>query len=72
MDKQTLDHNKYDNIHILGNIVNNDYSLLAMNEMSKIVTKNLMYKFLGIRKRALYKGYSSFNLWLSKNECIHI
>lgn len=67
MNKNTLDNNKYQNIHILGNIVNNDYSLLAVNEMSKLITKNIMFNLVGIRKRALYKGYSSFNLWLSEH-----
>lgn len=29
------------------------------------MAQNVMYNNLGIRKKVLYQGYSSFNIWLS-------
>lgn len=69
--KHTLNHEKYENIHILGNVFNHIYSFSALNEMTKIMTQNIWFNSIGIRKRALYQGFSTFNLWLNDEECMN-
>lgn len=52
--RQTLSLSKYPNIYILGNVYNNTYNINSMNEMSKIIAKNVFYRAIGVRKKAIF------------------
>lgn len=40
--------------------------------MTKIMAQNIWLNSIGIRKRALYQGFSTFNLWLNDEECMNL
>jgi hypothetical protein len=52
---------------VVGNVVNNIYSMSAINEMSRVIAQNVFFSLMGIRKAVGYRGLSSFLVWVNQN-----
>lgn len=59
-------------MYILGNVVNNVYSLSSIEEMSKVITENVLNSIHKVNKKVLYNGESSINIWINEKECHYI
>ena len=54
--RHTLNNSKYENIYILGNVVENVYSVSAVESMSKVIAQNILNNIEKINRKVLYNG----------------